>query len=170
MTFPVNPVGKPPFLRSLRLLSETMQAFERLNRAQLRPLGLTIAQFDILATLGDSEGMTFRELGAHTLITKGTLTGVVDRLAALGWVERVPGEDDRRTITVRLTEAGQHLFDDIFLDVVNGAAPAFARLEDSERQALDRLLETLRDGLDSVRQDVMKARASGSTAAVGERA
>ncbi len=170
MTFPVNPAGKPPYLRTLRLLAEAMQAFERLNRAQLRPLGLTLAQFDILATLGDTRGMTFRELGEHTLITKGTLTGVVDRMAALGWVERVPGEGDRRTTLVRLTARGQRFYREVFPGVVAGSGPAFANLGDADRRVLDGLLESLRDGFEvtaaSIARAVSASRASSRAALV----
>ena len=35
--------------------------------------GLTHAQFDIIATLGNTPGMSYKELGDKTLITKGTL-------------------------------------------------------------------------------------------------
>jgi DNA-binding MarR family transcriptional regulator/cytochrome c556 len=72
----------------------------------VRALGLTPAQFDIVATLGNTPGLSFRELGERTLITKGTLTGVVDRLEARGLVERVASDHDRRSVTVRLTAAG----------------------------------------------------------------
>ena len=63
------------------------QAFEAYSAAHVRELGLTPPQFDIIATLGNTDGMTATELGEKTLITKGTLTGVVDRLSAraVGW-------------------------------------------------------------------------------------
>jgi DNA-binding MarR family transcriptional regulator len=58
--------------------------------------------------------MTSTELGEKTLITKGTLTGVVDRLADRGWVERAAHESDRRCQIVRLTAAGEALFARVF--------------------------------------------------------
>ncbi len=77
-------------------------------------MGLTPPQFDIIATLGNTPGMTATELGEKTLITKGTLTGVVDRLAGQGWVERVAHESDGRSQIIRLTQAGEGLFAKIF--------------------------------------------------------
>jgi MarR family 2-MHQ and catechol resistance regulon transcriptional repressor len=50
---------------------------------------LTPSQFDIIATLGNTPGMTLQGIGEKTLITKGTLTGVVDRLQEKGLVDRV---------------------------------------------------------------------------------
>jgi DNA-binding MarR family transcriptional regulator len=72
----------------LRELARCYQAFEAHSGAHVRSLGLTPAQFDIVATLGNTPGMSFKELGEKTLITKGTLTGVVDRLEAQRLVRR----------------------------------------------------------------------------------
>jgi DNA-binding MarR family transcriptional regulator len=58
--------------------------------------------------------MTATELGERTLITKGTLTGVVDRLAERGWVERIAHGSDRRCQIIRLTKSGEALFAKVF--------------------------------------------------------
>ena len=67
------------FLPLLRELSGTYQAFGVYSSAHMRSLGLTPAQFDIVVTLGNTPGMTTMQLSEKTLITKGTLTGVVGR-------------------------------------------------------------------------------------------
>ena len=101
-------------LPTLRALVQCYQAFVATSDSHIRTLGLTPAQFDIVATLGNTPGMTATELGEKTLITKGTLTGVVDRLVARGWVERVAHDTDRRCQIVRLTRAGDKLFTRVF--------------------------------------------------------
>lgn len=103
-----------PFLPTLQALVQCYQAFEAYSAADIRAMGLTPPQFDVIATLGNTPGMTATELGEKTLITKGTLTGVVDRLAERGWVERVAHESDRRCQIVRLTQAGEALFARVF--------------------------------------------------------
>jgi MarR family 2-MHQ and catechol resistance regulon transcriptional repressor len=108
----VNP--QTDFLPTLRALVQCYQAFETCTAAHIRGLGLTPPQFDIVATLGNTPGMTATELGEKTLITKGTLTGVVDRLVARGWVERVAHESDGRCQVIRLTRSGKALFDQVF--------------------------------------------------------
>ena len=113
-----------PVLRVIRELARCHQALEALNRAQLKSTGLTLAQFDIIATLGNTRGMNFKTLGEKTLITKGTLTGVVDRMERDGLVQRQPGEPDRRVCNVTLTPAGEHLFDQLFPAVVGSTAEA----------------------------------------------
>ena len=102
------------FLPTIQALVKCYQAFESFSAAHIRELGLTPSQFDIIATLGNTAGMTATELGDKTLITKGTLTGVVDRLADRGWLERVAHESDRRSQIIRLTPAGEKLFGQVF--------------------------------------------------------
>ena len=102
------------FLPTVQALVQCYQAFESFSAAHIRELGLTPPQFDVVATLGNTSGMTATELGDKTLITKGTLTGVVDRLVERGWVERIAHESDGRCQVVRLTPAGAALFARVF--------------------------------------------------------
>ncbi len=138
-------------LRSVRLLAQCYQAFERLSGRHVRELGLTPAQFDIVATLGNLPGMTFRELGERTLITKGTLTGVVARLEARGVVERSANADDGRSSLVRLTREGQSLFESVFPAVVSRTARAFDHWSAADFDRLDAELLRLRVALDDCR-------------------
>ncbi len=134
---------KERYLRSIRLLAECYHAFERMSGAHARALGLTPAQFDILATLGNTPGMSFKELGEKTLITKGTLTGVVDRLEAKGLVRRAVKIDDRRSILVQLTERGQSEFERTFSLQLAHCKQPFAEMEDADFAALERELGKL---------------------------
>ncbi|OZA12594.1 MAG: MarR family transcriptional regulator, partial [Hydrogenophilales bacterium 17-62-8] len=90
----MNPPAE--FLPTVQAMVQCYQAFEMNTAAHIRSLGLTPPQFDIIATLGNTQGITASVLGEKTLITKGTLTGVVDRLVARGWVERAAHDSDRR--------------------------------------------------------------------------
>ena len=106
--------AKPPFLVVVRNLVRCYQAFEMFSAANIRELDLTPSQFDIIATLGNTKGMTSKQLGEKTLITKGTLTGVVDRLIAKNLVRRVQCEFDGRSQIVQLTPEGEAMFDKVF--------------------------------------------------------
>lgn len=98
----------------VRELVRCYQAFETYSAAHIRDLDLTPPQFDIIATLGNTPGMTSKCLGEKTLITKGTLTGVVDRLIVKDLVRRVQCEHDGRSQIVQLTEKGVAVFDEVF--------------------------------------------------------
>lgn len=106
------------YLRSIRLLAECMQLFEKSSSQRVRALGFTDSQFDIIATLGNTAGMSCKELGEKTLITKGTLTGVLDRLEKKGLLLRERDEEDKRHFSVKLTAAGEEIFQSIFPEVV----------------------------------------------------
>ena len=137
------------FFRSIRLLAQCYQAFEQLSAADVRRSSLTPSQFDIIATLGNTDGMTFRELGDKTLITKGTLTGVVDRLEAKGLVTRVTLADDRRCTIVRLTAAGQREFEQVFLPHVEHCRQPFLHYTDEDLTRLEQELSRLKASLDA---------------------
>jgi len=137
---------KERYLKTLRALAECYQAFSRHDAAHARSLGYTSAQFDIIATLGNTDGMTFKELGEKTLITKGTLTGVVDRLEARGVVRRVGSPSDARSTIVQLTPKGRREFERVFHAHVAYLKRGFLVLDAAELDRLDHLLGRLREG------------------------
>ena len=131
------------YLRSIRLLSECMQLFEKLSSKRVRSLGFTESQFDIIATLGNTQGMTCKELGEKTLITKGTLTGVLDRLEAKGLIQRERG-DDRRQLFIKLTAEGEAQFASAFPEVVKQGRENFRDYHAEDFDALETQLHKLK--------------------------
>ncbi len=128
------------YLKSVRLLAECLQSFERLSGESVRSCGLTPAQFDIIATLGNTPGMTYKELGDKTLITKGTLTGVIERLEQKGLVLRSRSEEDKRSFFIRLTMGGNQVFRDVFPKVVEHGRQLFATWSEDDFDAMDQNL------------------------------
>jgi len=135
------------YLRSIRLLSECMQLFETVSNRRVRLLGYTPAQFDIIATLGNTPGMTCKELGEKTLITKGTLTGVLDRMEQKGLVIRERGGEDRRQLFVKLTPEGESIFKEIFPKVIQSGGEGFAEYTEADYNALEGALNKLKSHL-----------------------
>lgn len=143
---------KKAFLPIVRELVRCYQAFESHSSRHIRSLGLTPPQFDIVATLGNTEGMSFKELGERTLITKGTLTGVVDRLEAKQLVARSASPTDGRSQIVRLTAKGDQLFSEIFPTHVNHVGRAFTGYSAAELKQLETSLRQLRAALEDIRE------------------
>ncbi len=134
-----------PHLKVLRPLVEAYLAFWRTDSRHVRSLRLTPSQFDVIATLGDTEGLTCAELSAATLVTKGTLTGVLDRLEAKGLIKRTPVAADRRSTRIHLTEKGDRLFQKTFAAHISFIRPYFERaLNTAEAEQLRALLIRLR--------------------------
>ena len=135
-----------PYLKVLRPLVEAYLAFDLTASRHIRSLRLTPSQFDIIATLGDTDGFTCSELSAHTLVTKGTLTGVLDRLKAKGLIRRDIVKGDRRYVKIRLTEKGDSMFRNTFAAHIAFIRPFFERaLNQKDADMVRTLLLRLRD-------------------------
>jgi MarR family transcriptional regulator, 2-MHQ and catechol-resistance regulon repressor len=140
-----------PYFKLVRPLVEAYVSFERVDSRHIKALKLTPSQFDVIATLGDTDGLTCSQLSAQTLVTKGTLTGVLDRLAKKGLIRRDAVEGDRRFTKIRLTEKGNRLFQTTFAAHIAFLRPFFERaLTRQEVEQARTLLLRLRD---SFRQD-----------------
>ena len=135
-----------PHLKLVRPLVEAYQAFWLADSRHIRTLRLTPSQFDVIATLGDTDGMTCSELSARTLVTKGTLTGVLDRLVAKGLIRREAVDSDRRRVKVQLTEKGNGVFQKAFAAHIAFLKPFFEQaMSPKEIDDARRLLLKLRD-------------------------
>jgi MarR family transcriptional regulator, organic hydroperoxide resistance regulator len=82
----------------------------RILAAQLRPLGLTPSQAEVLRVLHDHQPLTLSALG-HLLVCETTASPsrLVDRLVGQELVERTTDPDDRRYVTLTLTPQGRRL-------------------------------------------------------------
>ncbi len=103
-------------------------------------------EFDVLAALrraGTPYELSPGRLLRETLVTSGTMTNRVDRLAARNFVERLPDPHDRRGVLVRLTPEGKAAVDGAFTALLAAEAEILADLPDEQRADLARLLRTL---------------------------
>jgi len=136
----------------LRELLRTHQAFLAYAATHVHKLDLTLPQFDIIITLGNTHGMTYKKLGEKTLITKGTLTGVINRLEDKCLVQRVASETDRRSQIIRLTEAGNTLFERTFSEHLLFINLIFADYSSENIDELEAALKKLHNAIISTRQ------------------
>jgi DNA-binding MarR family transcriptional regulator len=134
------------FLPLMQELAGAYQAFSLFDAEGLRNSGsgLTPSQARVIFTIGGTEGMTCKEIGDITLITKGTLTGVVDRLEEKGLVERWSVEGDGRKTIVALTRRGQRVFEREFPRHVEFLKTRFDKLGAGERKEATQLLAKIR--------------------------
>ena len=132
------------FLTTIRQLALCYQAFDRFSTKQLQGSGLSHRQFDIIATLGNTQGMSPKELGERTLITKGTLTGVINRLEDKNLVQRIPSPLDGRSQIIQLTPTGEAQFDEIFPLLLTAMGKVFANFKASDYQRVQNALQDLR--------------------------
>ncbi len=93
------------WFRLIRLHTRSRVAIS--NR--LRAYDLSVPQCDVLTTLTEKEGLSQQELASRLYVTKGNISGLVDRLVASGLVERRSFAGDRRSHAIHLTPAGRDL-------------------------------------------------------------
>jgi DNA-binding MarR family transcriptional regulator len=108
--------------------------------------GIESWEFDVLAALrraGAPYELSPGRLLRETLVTSGTMTNRVDRLAARGYVERYPDPADRRGVLVRLTREGKATVDAAFEALLGAEAALLAELSDRDRTRLASLLRNL---------------------------
>ncbi|EQD56161.1 transcriptional regulator, MarR family [mine drainage metagenome] len=136
----------PGSLRIIRPLVEAYLGFVRESDRNIRSMGLTPGQFDVIATLGDTEGMSCQELSRRTLVTKGTLTGLLDRLLLKDLISEEVSPTDRRSRIIRLTEKGEAVFKKTFHAQIDHLDPFFERaLTAEEVEQLRALLLKISD-------------------------
>ncbi|OYY21820.1 MAG: MarR family transcriptional regulator [Polynucleobacter sp. 24-46-87] len=119
-------------LSLVKELVQAYQAFEVHSAAHIKEMGLTTTQFDIVATLGNQPPMTCKELGEKTLVSKGTMTGVLERLEAKGFIEKFMNIEDGRSYKIGLSKSGDKLFKKVFPEHVEYLSKAFGKLSKKE--------------------------------------
>lgn len=87
----------------------TGHAFNQFYRPLLDELGLTYPQYIAMVSLWAKDGQTVKELGQALFLESNTLTPLLKRLEAMGFVSRTRDPADERQVRVRLTEEGRAL-------------------------------------------------------------
>ncbi len=125
-------------LEVLSRVSRLARHLDRGRRSAFARSGLEGWEFDVLAALrraGAPYELSPGRLLTQTLVTSGTMTNRIDRLASRGLVARRPDPTDRRGVQVRLTPAGREAVDD--------RRGVQVRLTPAGREAVDAALEAL---------------------------
>jgi DNA-binding MarR family transcriptional regulator len=103
-------------------------------------------EFDVLAALrrtGPPYRLSPGQLLRETLVTSGTMTNRVDRLAERGLVTRQDHPNDRRGVLVELTDAGRDAVDAALAELIAAERQIMAALDVAEHDQLTRSLRLL---------------------------
>ncbi len=133
-------------LQVLSRVSRLARHLDIARRGAFAAHGLESWEFDVLSALrraGPPFQLTPGALLRATLVTSGTMTNRIDRLAAAGLVSREPDPRDRRGVLVTLSQRGQAVVDAAFIDLLERERALLASLGEDQRQVLADLLRTL---------------------------
>ena len=121
----------------LRLLASTNLIEGEVRKRLRKQFDTTLPRFDLLAQLERVEdGLLLGELSRRMMVSNGNVTGLVERLAQSGLIERNVLEADRRAVRVRLTDKGRRVFQEMAAAHAEWIGELFADLCDAEQQAL----------------------------------
>jgi len=133
-----------PLMRELLSAYHAFASYDA-NGHRLSGSGLTVAQANVVFTLGNTDGMTCKDIGDWTYITKGTLTGVIDRLEDKGLVERWAVEGDGRKTIIALTRKGENVFEKEYPRHVEYLKERFEHLGARDRDRAVGLLHSIQE-------------------------
>lgn len=117
--------------------------------------GLQTWEFDVLSCLrraGTPFTLSAGRLMRETLVSSGTMTNRIDRLATRGLVERLRDPKDRRSVLVALTDEGRQRADDAIADLLDRERPLLGSLTSHQQEVLADLLRRLLTPLDDERR------------------
>ena len=114
----------------------------RRYRPFLDPLDLTYTQYIAMMVLWEQRSLTVKELGERLYLDSGTLTPLLKKLEAKGFITRRRSSEDERSLIVTVTEAGDDLREKA-KDIPEQMTRANVNLEPGEIRELYRMLYKL---------------------------
>src|ERR1700729_2037491 len=126
----------------LQVLSRVSRLARHLDRARTAAFaahGLQAWEFDVLSALrrqGPPYQLSPGALLRATLVTSGTMTNRIDRLAGAGLVRRPPDPLDKRGVLVTLTERGRTVADAALADLLQRERKLLTGLDPAQRREL----------------------------------
>lgn len=126
-------------------LYSASHAMTRVLKPMLAELGVTYPQFVTLVALWDEDDQLVSEIGDKLYLESNTLTPLLKRLEALGFVKRQRDTEDERRVRVKLTRAGKQLerktarFPAALLEATGLSERQFARLTGEIRDVREQL-------------------------------
>jgi MarR family transcriptional regulator, 2-MHQ and catechol-resistance regulon repressor len=117
------------YIQAARALIKTGFLFSDYPEIVYRAFDLNLAQVDVLVALANAPDttLTCSEIAEKTLVTKGAITGVLDKFEARGLVRRISSRDDRRSFLVRLTTKGVEFFRKFYPEQLRGKRTLFEK-------------------------------------------
>ncbi|XJZ28975.1 MarR family winged helix-turn-helix transcriptional regulator [Bacillota bacterium Lsc_1132] len=130
------------------LNNEILESFLEINKAIYRlvkkeadRMGITVVQLKALYKISNNPDIGLGELAEKLRLTNSTVSGVIDRLVHSGLVERVIPPENRRSVSIHLTQKGKAILEDLMVSdsILNQKIMGLMGLPDEEIQHLLRL-------------------------------
>jgi DNA-binding MarR family transcriptional regulator len=143
MTLMISQVSAAPATLANGLRPVLLRLARELRR-ETESLGVTSRQVTLLWLIRERHGLTLRQLAAEEGISAPALSGHLDRLERAGLIERVRSVDDRRRVTLVLTDDGATVLKRVRALRTTWLTQRLRDLEPDELEKIDAALEPLR--------------------------
>ena len=135
MTTPIHTIAQ--------LYPRLMRAMGHLRGAVDETMDLTYNQYKALLTLSDIGPCTLNALSRELEIATSSASQMVDRLVAMGLVERTPADGDRRSIVLIASAQGEGLLEKVKEEILRRYQDLFHHLGSAEQANLAGAIHTL---------------------------
>ncbi|MBK8754470.1 MAG: MarR family transcriptional regulator [Candidatus Competibacteraceae bacterium] len=126
------------------LLTDSARLLRKLIDRRLQPLGLSRAQWSVLAILSNHEGLSQSQISDELEIEKSTVGRLIDQIEKSGWIERRPIPGDRRLWGVHLTDQARELIADVESVILQTRTEMLRGLSAKQQQDLSEILQTVK--------------------------
>lgn len=140
------PIKKPQEALGF-VLSDVARLLRRNFNRQVQQLGLTQAQWQVLAYLSRNEGVRQIQLADSLDMQPISVARIIDRMQASGWVERRPDPTDRRAFNLYLTAQANPILEQMWDQGAITRAEALKNIPAADQDQLLRTLLRMRENL-----------------------
>ena len=103
-------MSNSPAVKPLRTWLSVVRCYQLCNdaiAARLKPLGLKVPHYEVLARLAAHPAQTQQQLASNAYVVKSHMSKLLDEMTEYGWVVRAGNDQDRRSKTISLTPLGE---------------------------------------------------------------
>lgn len=129
------------------LLTDSARLLRKLIDRRLQPLGLSRAQWSILAILSNQEGLSQSQISSKLEIEKSTAGRLIDQVEKSGWIERRPIAGDRRVWGIHLTDQARQLLAQVEAVIFHSRTEMLHGLSAEQQESLSEILQTVKSNL-----------------------
>jgi len=126
-------------LKLLKARESTMSFF----RPVLQEIGLTEQQWRVIRALNEYKELESKQLAELCCILSPSLTGIINRLEANGYIKRRKSTEDQRRMLISLTDKSKRMFEEVSPRLEARYAEMTSQLSAEKMQLLKELLEEI---------------------------
>lgn len=136
-------------------LYQCSNVMHKVGTRQVENFGATTQQWAVMGALARPAvrahgGISVKELLSFLMLSRQNLTPVLERLEGRGWIERVRSQTDGRARLIRLSAAGDSIWQAMLEPIEAFYGAALTELGEEEQVQLYRLLDRLKAGLQAL--------------------